>query len=40
MLDGGGHAATNEPIVEVDNVQISDVVVDRSRMQRYRKVHS
>ena len=29
ILDGGGDEADNEPIEEVDNVQISDVVVDR-----------
>ena len=29
MLDERGDAADNEPIEEVDNVQISDVLVDR-----------
>ena len=29
MLDGGGHATDNELIEEIDNVQISDVVVDK-----------
>ena len=29
MLDGGGDAGDNEPIEEVDNVQINDVLVDR-----------
>ena len=29
MLDGGGDAVDNEPIEEVGNVQISNVVVDR-----------
>ena len=29
MLDGGGDAAVNELIEEVDNVQINDVMVDR-----------
>ena len=29
MLDERGDATNNEPIEEVDNVQISDVVVDR-----------
>jgi hypothetical protein len=28
MLDGRGDAVDNEPIEEVDNVQISDVVID------------
>ena len=30
MFDGGGDAPNNEPIEEVDNVQISDVVVDKA----------
>jgi hypothetical protein len=29
MLDAGGDVSDNEPIEEVDNVQISDLVVDR-----------
>ena len=29
MFDGGGDAIDNEPIKEVDNVQSSDVVVNR-----------
>ena len=29
MLDGRGDAAGNRPIEEVDNVQITDVLVDR-----------
>ena len=33
MLDGGGDEADNKPIEEVDNVQISDVVVDRVRFK-------
>jgi len=33
MPDGGGDEADNKPIEEVDNVQISDVVVDRVRFK-------
>ena len=29
LVDGGGDAANNEPIKEVDNVQISDVVIGK-----------
>ena len=37
MLDERDDAADNEPIEEVDNVQIGDVVVDRVR---YKDVES
>ena len=30
MLDERDHAIDNEPIEEVDNVQVGDVVVDRA----------
>jgi hypothetical protein len=34
MLDGGGDEAdNNKPIEEVDNVQVSDMVVDKSTIQ-------
>ena len=29
MLGGGGDAVDNEPIEEVDNMQLSDVMVNR-----------
>ena len=33
MLDAGGDIPDNEPIEEVENVQISDLVVDRVKIK-------
>jgi hypothetical protein len=39
MLDKGDDATNNEPIENVDNVQIGDVMVDKKLDSRMLKVH-